>query len=77
MYGSWTEIAVLLRNCLGFVWDLSDVFTVQICSARAQIQYLKSSWIDCLFGRDDFENRFYFNYVITTKKNVKKNSTIN
>jgi len=45
MYGSWTEIAVLLRNFLGFIWDLSDVFTVHICSARAQVQSLKSSLI--------------------------------
>ena len=26
MYGSWTEIAVLLRIFLGSIWDLSDVF---------------------------------------------------
>ena len=45
MYGSWTEIAVLLRNFLGYIYDLSDVFMVHICSARAQIQYLKSSLI--------------------------------
>ena len=45
MYGSWTEIAVLLRNFLGFIWDLSNVFTVNICSARAKIDYLKFSLI--------------------------------
>ena len=43
MYSSWTEIAVLMRNVLGFIWDLSDVFTAHICPARAQIQSLKSS----------------------------------
>ena len=42
MYESWTEIAVLLRNFLGFIWDLSDVFTAHICSTRVQMQYLKS-----------------------------------
>ena len=34
MYGSWTEIAVLLRNYLGFIWELPDVFTVHICLAK-------------------------------------------
>ena len=49
MYGNWTEIAVFLRNFLG---DLSDVFTVHICSARAQIQSLISSiWRSILEGR--------------------------
>ena len=28
--------------------------------------------IDCPFCRDDFENRFYLNYSMTTKKNVIK-----
>ena len=45
MYGICTEIAVLLRNFLDFIWNLSDVFTVHICSARAQIQSLKSLFI--------------------------------
>ena len=45
MYGGWTEIAVLLRNILGFIWDLFDVFTVHISSLRVQIQFLKSSLI--------------------------------
>ena len=40
MYGSWTENVVLWRNFLGIIWDLWDVFTVHICSARAQIQSL-------------------------------------
>jgi len=38
MCGSWTKIAVLLKKKFGFIWDLLDVFTVHICSARAQIQ---------------------------------------
>ena len=42
MIGSWTEIAVLLRNFSGFIWD---VFMVHICLARARIQYLRSSSI--------------------------------
>jgi len=47
--GNWTEIAVFLRNFLG---DLSDVFTVHVCSARAQIQSLNSSiWLSILEGR--------------------------
>ena len=71
MYESWTEIAVLLRNFLGFIWDLSDVFTVYICSTRVQMQYLKSS-IDFTFWRDDFQNRLYLNYSLTTTKNVSK-----
>ena len=37
---SWTENVVLWRNCLGISWK---DFTVHICSARAQIQSLKSS----------------------------------
>ena len=28
--------------------------------------------IDCPFWRDDFENRFFFNYSMTTRKNVTK-----
>ena len=44
MYGRGTYIAVLLRNFKGFIWDLSDVFTVHICSARAKMQSLKSSY---------------------------------
>ena len=36
MYGSGTEIVVLLRIFFGFIWDLSDVFTVHIGSVRAQ-----------------------------------------
>ena len=43
MCGSWTKIAVLLKKKFGFIWDLLDVFTVQICSER--IQYLESSFI--------------------------------
>ena len=42
MDGIRTEIAVLVRNILGFIWDLSHVFTVH-CSVRAQMQPLKSS----------------------------------
>ena len=45
MYGGWTEIAVLFRNILGFIWDIFDVFTVHISSLRVQIQFLKSSLI--------------------------------
>ena len=71
MYESWTEIAVLLRIFLGFIWDLSDVFTVYICSTRVQMQYLKSS-IDFTFWRDDFQNRLYLNYSLTTTKTVSK-----
>ena len=41
MYSSWNEIAVLLKNVLGFIWDLSDVFTMHILSTRAQMQSLK------------------------------------
>ena len=33
----------IVEKFLGIVWELWDVFTVQICSARAQIQSLKSS----------------------------------
>ena len=40
MYGSWTEIAVLLRSFLGFIWDLSDVFTT-----RAQMQSFRLTLI--------------------------------
>ena len=47
MYGSWTEIAVVLSICSGLIWDLSDVLTVPMCSARAQIQYFKD-WICAL-----------------------------
>ena len=47
MYGSWTEIAVVLSICSGLIWDLSDVLTVHMCSARAQIQYFKD-WIRAL-----------------------------
>ena len=47
MYGSWTEIAVVLSICSGLIWDLSDVLTVHMCSARAQIQYFKD-WICAL-----------------------------
>ena len=36
---SWTENVVLWRNCLEISWE---DFTVHICSARAQIQSLKS-----------------------------------
>ena len=72
MDGSWTEIAVLLRNFLGFIWDPSDVFTVHICSARAQMQSFKTSWI----VHDDFENLFYLNYSMTTKKYNKNSSVI-
>ena len=43
MYGSWTENEVLWRNVLGIIWDLWDVFTVHICSARSQVQSLKTS----------------------------------
>ena len=45
MYVSWTKITVFLRIILGYIWDLSDVFTMHSCSARAQMQYLKSSLI--------------------------------
>ena len=45
MYVSWTKITVYLRIILGYIWDLSDVFTMHSCSARAQMQYLKSSLI--------------------------------
>ena len=38
-YGSWTKNAVLLRNLLGFLLGLTDVFTVHIFSARAQKQF--------------------------------------
>ena len=41
MCSSWTE-NVIMSNFLGFLWDLSDVFTVHTFSARAQIQFLKS-----------------------------------
>ena len=47
MYGSWTEFAVVLSICSGLIWDLSDVLTVHMCSARAQIQYFKD-WICAL-----------------------------
>ena len=40
MYGGWTENAVLLRHFLGFIWDLSNVLAMHICSARAQIKYI-------------------------------------
>ena len=70
MYGSWTENVVLWRFFLEIIKDLFDVFTVHICSARAQIQSLKFSYI--VFLRDDFENRFFRNYSITTTKNVVK-----
>ena len=43
MYGSWTEIAVLLSNFLGFIRELSDVFTEHVCSVRAQMQSTKFS----------------------------------
>ena len=68
MYGS---IAVLLRDILGFIWDLSDVFTVHICLAKAQILIYFPFW------SDDFENRFYLNYSITTTKYVTQNSAVN
>ena len=42
-HGSWADNAVLKRNLLDFIWDLSDVFMVHICSGRAQIQSVKSS----------------------------------
>ena len=41
----WADNAVLKRNLLGFIWDLSDVFMVHICLGRAQIQSVKSSSI--------------------------------
>ena len=47
MYGSWTEIAVVLSICSGLIWDLSDVLAVHMCSARAQIKYFKD-WICAL-----------------------------
>ena len=50
MSGSWTENKILWRNFLGIVWGLRDVFTVHICSARAQIQSLKSSQIVHIWG---------------------------
>ena len=37
----WLDMVVKLRNILGFIRDLSNVFTLHICSARAQIQSLK------------------------------------
>ena len=73
MYGSWTENVVLWRNFLGIILDQWDVFMVNICSARAQIQSFK---ILMFILRDDFENRFLKNNLITTTKNVV-NSTLN
>ena len=73
MYGSWTENVVLWRNFLGIILDQWDVFMVYICSARAQIQSFK---ILMFILRDDFENRFLKNNLITTTKNVV-NSTLN
>ena len=40
MYG-WTENVEFWGIFLGIIWDLWDVFTVHICSARAQIQFLR------------------------------------
>ena len=53
-HGSSAESAVV-EKFVGLIWDQSDVFTVHICSARAQIEPLKSSLL-FPFWRDDFEN---------------------
>ena len=50
MYGSWTENEVLWRIFLEFIWDLWDVFTVHICSARAQVQSLNPHRLAILEG---------------------------
>ena len=36
--GSWVDYAVTKRIFLGFILDLFDVFIVNFCSARAEIQ---------------------------------------
>ena len=57
MYGSWTEIAVLLRNnFLGLILDLLDVFTGAYLLSKSANSIFKIL-IDCPFWRDDFENR--------------------
>ena len=61
----------IVENFLEIIWDLCDVFTVHICSARAQIQSLKSLWI-VNFLRDDFEKLFN-----NDDKKCSKNSTVN
>ena len=43
--GNMKDVWQFFWDIFGFIWDLSDVFGVHICSARAQIQYLKSSLI--------------------------------
>ena len=41
MYGSWTENIVLWRIFVWIILDLWDVYTVHICSERAQVRYWK------------------------------------
>ena len=73
MYGSWSEIGVLLRKLLGIIWDPSDVFTVHICSARAQMRSFKSLegwfWESVLFKlfNDDHEkcNKIFYSKLIS------------
>ena len=74
MYGRWTEIAEFLRNLLGFIWDLLDVLMAHICSARAQMQSLKSKY--CPLCRNDLENCFYLDYSMTTTKIGRKKSKL-
>ena len=56
---------------LGFIWDLSDVFTVILSPARVQIQFLNSYFIvQCPFWREYF-------WELVLKKIFNNNSTKN
>ena len=61
MYGSWTEIAVLLRPILRF-------YGAYLFRKRG-ISIFKSSLI-VYFGGMTFKNQFFKNHSKTTKKNV-------
>ena len=72
MFGSLTENAVLYRF-LGLIWDLSGVFTVQLCSLFSKSANSKFKFLlHRPFWRDDFENRVFKKHSITTTKNVTK-----
>ena len=57
MYGSWTEIAVLLRIFLGFIWDpyIIRCFNGVYLFSKSANSIFKIL-IDFPFWRDDFEN---------------------
>ena len=48
MFGGWTEIAVLKKNLIGFIWDIWNVFKIYIIiefERKVDVQNHQFEWV--------------------------------